>query len=364
MLVSTATAVLPVWRSPMISSRWPRPIGTIESIVFRPVCTGWATFLRQITPGATFSMTSDSLALTGPLPSIGWPSELTTRPISSGPTGTSRMRPVHLTVSPSVMCSYSPRITAPTESRSRFSARPKVSPGNSSISPCIAFDSPWMRQMPSVTDTTVPWVRTSAPMSRFWIRDLMISLISEGFSCMMCSLSLGAKLHRHGAELRLHRSVDHRVADRHARPADQLGVDGHGRLDLPAEALLQRGREFGNLRIGQFECGFDRRLGRRFGGVLQRVELRRDLRKHRDAVGLDQHAHEIPHVRVEAVARDRQQQRFLGAGVEPGVVERRRHPLVTHNRGAEAQHLRPRRKRRILVRELERRFGVGARNRR
>ena len=32
MIVSIAIAVLPVWRSPMISSRWPRPIGTIESI--------------------------------------------------------------------------------------------------------------------------------------------------------------------------------------------------------------------------------------------------------------------------------------------------------------------------------------------
>ncbi len=31
MMVSMASAVLPVWRSPMISSRWPRPIGTIES---------------------------------------------------------------------------------------------------------------------------------------------------------------------------------------------------------------------------------------------------------------------------------------------------------------------------------------------
>ena len=108
-------------------------------------------------------MTSVILALIGPLPSIGWPSEFTTRPISSGPTGTSRMRPVHLTVSPSVMCSYAPRTTAPTESRSRFSARPNVLPGNSSISPCIASDRPWMRQMPSVTETTVPCVRTSAP---------------------------------------------------------------------------------------------------------------------------------------------------------------------------------------------------------
>ena len=124
MIASTATAVLPVWRSPMISSRWPRPIGTIESIAFRPVCIGWLTLWRAITPGAIFSIGADSLALIGPLPSIGAPSALTTRPFSSGPIGTSRMRPVHLTVSPSEMCSYSPRMTAPTESRSRLSARP------------------------------------------------------------------------------------------------------------------------------------------------------------------------------------------------------------------------------------------------
>ena len=32
MIVSRATAVLPVWRSPMMSSRWPRPMGTMPSI--------------------------------------------------------------------------------------------------------------------------------------------------------------------------------------------------------------------------------------------------------------------------------------------------------------------------------------------
>ncbi len=72
---------------------------------FNPVCTGCDTCWRAITPGATFSMTSRIFVLTGPLPSIGRPSESTTRPMSSGPTGTSRMRPVHLTVSPSLMCS-------------------------------------------------------------------------------------------------------------------------------------------------------------------------------------------------------------------------------------------------------------------
>src|ERR671921_335312 len=39
MKVSSATAVLPVWRSPMISSRWPRPIGTSASSAFRALCT-------------------------------------------------------------------------------------------------------------------------------------------------------------------------------------------------------------------------------------------------------------------------------------------------------------------------------------
>ena len=38
----------------MMSSRWPRPIGTIASMALMPVCTGWLTDLRQITPGATF----------------------------------------------------------------------------------------------------------------------------------------------------------------------------------------------------------------------------------------------------------------------------------------------------------------------
>src|SRR5574340_347922 len=86
-----------------------------------------------------------AVVLTGPLPSMGWPREFTTRPTRASPTGTSRMRPVLLTESPSVMCSYSPSTTAPTESRSRLSAKPKVLPGNSSISPCITSERPCTR---------------------------------------------------------------------------------------------------------------------------------------------------------------------------------------------------------------------------
>jgi len=88
----------------MISSRWPRPIGTMASMALSPVCTGCDTDLRVMTPGAIFSSGAVAVAFTGPLPSTGVPSESTTRPSSSGPTGTSSTRPVQRTQSPSDRC--------------------------------------------------------------------------------------------------------------------------------------------------------------------------------------------------------------------------------------------------------------------
>jgi hypothetical protein len=104
MIASTATAVFPVCRSPMISSRWPRPIGMSASMALTPVWTGVSTLLRLMTPGATRSTGRNARALIGPLSSIGFPSGSTTRPMSSTPTGTSTTLPVVLTVSPSLMC--------------------------------------------------------------------------------------------------------------------------------------------------------------------------------------------------------------------------------------------------------------------
>ena len=63
MIASIAIAVLPVWRSPMISSRWPRPIGIIASIAFRPICIGSLTGWRWTTPGALNSAGRRSLNL-------------------------------------------------------------------------------------------------------------------------------------------------------------------------------------------------------------------------------------------------------------------------------------------------------------
>ena len=47
----------------MISSRWPRPIGIIESIALRPVCSGSFTGWRSTTPGALNSSGRVSVGL-------------------------------------------------------------------------------------------------------------------------------------------------------------------------------------------------------------------------------------------------------------------------------------------------------------
>ena len=51
-----AMDVLPVWRSPMISSRCPRPMGNMESMDKMPVCMGVFTGWRSMMPGAGLSI--------------------------------------------------------------------------------------------------------------------------------------------------------------------------------------------------------------------------------------------------------------------------------------------------------------------
>ena len=163
MMASRASAVLPVWRSPMTSSRCPRPMLTMESTALMPVSRGSRTGWRSMTPGAMRSMAPYSLVVMGPLPSMGWPRALTTRPTMSSPTGTDMMRRVRLTSSPSRISAYSPMSTAPTESSSRLSAIPITPCGSSRSSPAMQRSRPWMRAMPSPTERMVPTSATSTP---------------------------------------------------------------------------------------------------------------------------------------------------------------------------------------------------------
>src|SRR5580765_593922 len=247
MIVSTATAVLPVWRSPMMSSRWPRPMGTMPSIAFRPVCSGSFTGLRSTTPGASRSIGMNCFEAIGPLPSIAWPSAFTTRPIISSPTGTEMMRPVRLTMSPSLISVEWPRSTAPTLSSSRLSAMPKMPCGNSSISPAIARSTPLTRAMPSPTDMTVPISATSTSAAKLPIWSRMILEISSALICMCVSACCLPFLNQpllQPLELSRHAAVEHHAADARDDAADDGRVDArvhrHRQARRPGDRALKR----------------------------------------------------------------------------------------------------------------------------
>src|SRR3954454_16531569 len=242
MIVSIAIAVFPVWRSPMMSSRWPRPMGIIESIAFSPVCIGSVTGWRWTTPGALCSAERVSLVLMSPLSSSGRPSGSTRRPSSSSPTGISSSLPVLFTVSSSETLSHFPNSTAPTLSSSRLSASPTTSCGSSSISKLRQLSTPWMRAIPSPISRTVPTSERSAEStSRPSIRSLRIDAISSG----LISICLRHSFLRRGSDALsqfLEPVPDARVQDHvphlQDQPTQDVRVDPGGELDRGAGLLL------------------------------------------------------------------------------------------------------------------------------
>src|SRR6266545_4247923 len=156
MIASRQTAVLPVFWSPMISSRWPRPTLVIASIALMPVSSGSLTSWRWTTLGACSSRTRVSSASISPLPSSGRPSGSITRPRKASPTGTDRMRPVWRTSPPSSIPDSSPNTTQPTSRTSRLRATPSSPPGNSSSSLAMVDGMPSTMAMPSPVSVTRP----------------------------------------------------------------------------------------------------------------------------------------------------------------------------------------------------------------
>ena len=149
--VSMAMAVLPVCRSPRISSRCPRPIGMRASITFNPVCSGMVTGKRSMMAGASCSQGRRCCARTGPWPSRGRPTGSTTRPSNSSPTGRSKTRPVRLTSSPACSSWPSSSRMTPISSSSRLKASPNRWPGNFSNSSDCASGKPLTRAIPRPT---------------------------------------------------------------------------------------------------------------------------------------------------------------------------------------------------------------------
>src|SRR5579862_747566 len=294
-MVSIARAVFPVWRSPITSSRWPRPIGTRLSTIFRPVCTGSCTLLRGMMPGAfTSTRRRSAMSVSGPLPSIGLPRGSTTRPNRPLPTGASTISLRRRTSSPSLIALSSPKMTMPTLSRSRFRAMPLTPAlGNSTSSPDCTLSRPYTRAMPSPTDSTWPMSETSASSPKLAICDFRMAEISAARMSMEVSYALFRLLGAFQGEFqrvepRLQRGVVKARADPHLQPAEDGGIDLGFDFGVLAKRGAQRGGERLGLGGGQRQGGgdFGRDRAAVVGGqLLERGDHRRDgagaaIRRH------------------------------------------------------------------------------------
>src|SRR6476659_4373387 len=302
MMVSIAIAVLPVCRSPMISSRWPRPIGIIESIAFSPVCIGSTSGWRWTTPRAVCSAERVSVVLMSPLSSSGRPSGSTRRPSSSSPTGISRSLPVRFTVSSSETLSQSPKSTAPTLSSSRLSASPTTSCGSSSISRDMQLSTPWMRAIPSPISSTVPTSERSAEsVSRPSIRSRRMLAISSGLISMLRLIPF-LRRRRDALSQFLEPVANARVQDHvahlHDQPAEDVGVDAALELDGVARLLLDLCSD----PLRDLGIEFDR-AGHRDAEPLvllcpEGVELTADPEDHRHPALLQEQLEEVEELRL------------------------------------------------------------------
>src|SRR5688572_30456112 len=100
-----------------------------------------------------------------------------------------------------------------------------------------------MRQMPSVTVTTVPTLRASLADLKFSMRDLMRSLISDALTDMFRFLkNLSSHFNGQAFEPALDGTVDHEIAGLEDGAANEAAVDLGMQTHLASEFLLQRGR--------------------------------------------------------------------------------------------------------------------------
>src|SRR5918996_1317985 len=269
-IVSIAIAVFPVERSPMISSRWPRP-------------------------------------------SRGLPRGSTTRPSSPSPTGTLITSPVRLTGSPSFTWFHSPKSAVPTLSSSRLKAMPTTPCSSSSRSRATQFSSPWTRAMPSPTCNTVPTSERSVSTSNSWMRSLRIAVISSGLSFTLSPLgawhpqgawpplsSCRCQFVSQALEAAADAAVGAERADLQDDAADQRRVDRARGLNCAARGLLDRLHDRAGVLLGELVRGRELNGEPVLRAIHERLQLGLDLRKLAGAALLRDQAHEVPHELVRS----------------------------------------------------------------
>src|SRR6478752_2968598 len=142
-----------------------------------------------------------------------------------------------------------------------------------------------MRQMPSVTVTTVPTLRASVCDLKFSMRLLMRSLISDALTDMgwILEKTLCGQFSGQALEPALERAVDVQVAGLEDGTAQQAAVDAGVQAHLAPQLLLQRGGVAAFLVGRELHGGEHFDIDRVLDFGLHLLEQRRDLGEEAEA---------------------------------------------------------------------------------
>src|SRR5690242_13555141 len=166
----------------------------------------------------------------------------------------------------------------------------------------------------------------------------------------------------HVRELSANRPVDHLVAHGDVHAPYQFPVHRDARLDAALEAPGDVGDQAVDLRIVEREGAADLRLEHAFALVLERRELRVDLRQQREAVVGDQHAREIARLGREILPAQRDEQVVERLRADVRVADARPHLRIPGDLGHRGEHAQPFRRAARLLGETEHGLGVGPRD--
>src|SRR3989338_469531 len=150
------------------------------------------------------------------------------------------------------------------------------------ISPYMTSARPWMRTMPSETETIVPSLRASDEVSRLAMRCLMISLISAGFSCCMVGSS-GIQGARQLVQPAAHGSVDNQVAEADDNAAHQRRIHIDGNAHVLRKTTLQRSGELRCFSVAHCVGGSDGDFAKLLEFSNHEIELFADGGQREDA---------------------------------------------------------------------------------
>src|SRR5690554_83880 len=202
-------------------------------------------------------------------------------------------------------------------------------------------------------------------MSSFSILFLMMSLISDGFSCCMplssnLVLKSGAQSLGHSGPLATNESLDNQVACTYYHAADQILINCGFKLNLALQLFGQCVDQFLLFVCRQFECGIDCQVHRLLEVCTVQTEQSRNLRQQGQTLVFSKNQQEVSECFRQRLFKTVSEEFRLALLRQAGVGQDVLYLLVSRNHSCESQSLIPLINGILVLRGFKNGFRVGS----